>query len=136
MSRNTLRARVQCSFKGETHTLDEIIDLDQLPLDAGDMPDIHRHLARKAGIDPISYLYEVLESHDISFSEATGLAADYCNDGQFDWHGFDQARRDTGEWERILAVVQDKIAPHELEAAPALKAALLAVYRAGKASAR
>ncbi|MFZ5467291.1 MAG: hypothetical protein ACOZAI_08535 [Pseudomonadota bacterium] len=136
MSRNTLRAQVQCSFQGETHALDEIIDLDQFPADEESQPDFHRHLAKKADIDPISYLYEVLETHDITFSEATGQAADYCHDGQFDWHGFDKARRDAGDWERILAVVQDKIAPHELEATPALKAALLAAYRAGKASAR
>lgn len=136
MNRNTIRAQVQFSFKGETHALDEIIDLDPFPADEESQPDFHRQLARKAGIDPISYLYEVLESHDITFSEATGQAADYCQDGQFDWHGFDKARRDAGDWERILAVVQDKIAPHELEAAPALKAALLAVYRAGKLSVR
>ncbi|HET19066.1 MAG TPA: hypothetical protein ENO16_00460 [Chromatiales bacterium] len=136
MINNTIRAEVRFSFKGKTHALDEIIDLDQFPVEAGDMPDFHRHLARMAGIDPISYLYEVLESHDITFSQATGLAADYCHDGEFDWAGFDKARREEGDWERILAIVQDTIAPHELDAAPALKAALLAVYRAGKASVR
>ena len=136
MNRNTLRVQLEFSFKGETYALDETIDLDQITVEADGLPDFHRLLARKAGIDPISYLYEVLESHDLHFSAATGVAADYCHNGQFDWHSFDKARREDGDWERILAIVQGKIAPHELEASPSLKAALLAVYRAGKASAR
>lgn len=136
MNRNTLRVQLEFSFKGETLNLDEVFDLDQITVEAGDLPDVHRLLARRAGIDPISYLYEVLESHDLHFSAATGLAADYCHNGQFDWRGFDQARREEGDWAHILVIVQGKIAPHELETSPSLKAALLAVYRAGKASAR
>ncbi|TQV63778.1 MAG: hypothetical protein FNT29_06485 [Halothiobacillaceae bacterium] len=136
MNRNTLRARVQFSFKGETHALDELIDLDTLRVEAGEMPDMHRLLARRAGIDPISYLYEVLESHDLEFPQATGLAANYCHEGRFDWRGFDRARSEEGDWARILAIVQDTLAPRDLEANPALKAALMAAYQAGKASAR
>jgi len=136
MNSNTLRIQLEFSFKGETRTLDEVFDLGQITVEPSGLPDFHRLLARKAGIDPISYLYEVLESHDLHFSAATGLAADHCHNGQFDWHGFDQARIEGGDWERILVIVQGKIAPHELETSPALKAALLAVYRAGRASAR
>ena len=104
--------------------------------DASETPDFHRHLAKKAGIDPISYLYEVLESHEISFSQASGLAADFCQNAHFDWQGFAEARRAAGEWENILAIVQDKITAQALEADAELKAVLLAVYRAGAASVR
>jgi len=121
MSSNTLRVHVEFSFKGETLNLDEVFNLDQITVEPNGLPDFHRLLARKAGIDPISYLYEVLESHDLHFSAATGLAVDYCHNGQFDWHGFDQARREDGDWEHIRVIVQGKIASYELEASPALR---------------
>jgi hypothetical protein len=133
MNSNTLRVELEFSFKGETFNLDEAFDLDQITVEPGDLPDFHRLLARKAGIDPISYLYEVLESHDLHFFAATGLAADFCHKGQFDWHGFEQARREDRDWEHILAIVQGKFTPNELDASPSLKAALLAVYQAASA---
>ncbi|MEW5839265.1 MAG: hypothetical protein AB1717_10600 [Pseudomonadota bacterium] len=141
MNKNAVCAQLEFSFKGETYLLEEMIDLDsffieQRQLAAGETPDFHRYLAKKASIDPISYLYEVLESHEISFSQASGLAADFCQNAAFDWQGFVEARRAAGEWENILAIVQDKITPQALEADDGLKAALLAVYRAGVAGVR
>ena len=87
MSNTTVRARVAFSFKGETYDLDSVIDLDDCLGDSGAAPDFHQLLARPAGIDPYSYLYEVLESHEIEFSDATGVAARSCRDGRFDWAG-------------------------------------------------
>jgi len=69
MSTNTVRARVAFSFKGETYELDSVIDLDRCGGD-DEAPDFHQLLAKAAGIDPSSYLYEVLESHEIGFSDA------------------------------------------------------------------
>ena len=135
MNSNTVRVQLEFSFKGETHALDEVIDLDQITVEDGSLPDIHRLLARKAGVDPISYLYEVMESYDRHFSDAVGQAAGYCHNGQFDWRNFEYARRDEGDWARIRAVVQGRIAAHELDSNLDLRSTLLAVYRAGKASA-
>jgi len=131
MNNNALRVQVEFSFKGETYILDQVIDLEQVSHEEDGSPDVHRLLARKAGIDPISYLYEVLESHDLYFSAATGVAADYCRNGQFDWHGFNLARREGADWERVLSIVRSHISAHELDSSPALRAALLAAYRAG-----
>ncbi len=141
MNKNAICAQLEFSFKGETYLLEDMLDLDTFFIEqghraVGETPDFHRHLAKKAGIDPISYLYEVLESHEISFSQASGLAADFCQNAHFDWQGFAEARRAAGEWENILAIVQDKITAQALEADAELKAVLLAVYRAGAASVR
>lgn len=70
MSNNTIRARVAFSFKGETYELDSVIDLDRCLGEPGEVPDWYRRLAQAAGIDPCSYLYEVLETHEIAFSDA------------------------------------------------------------------
>ena len=141
MNKNAICAQLEFSFKGETYLLEEMCDLDcffieQRQLTASETPDFHCYLAKKAGIDPISYLYEVLESHEISFSRASGLAADFCQNAAFDWQGFAVAKRAAVEWESILDAVQDKITPQALEADAGLKAALLAVYRAGVESVR
>jgi len=129
MSNNTVRARMAFSFKGETYDLDSVIDLDAC---LGEPPDFHQLLARSAGIDPYSYLYEVLESHEIDFSDATGVAARSCHDGRFDWTRFEQDAAEERDWRVVRAVAQQIMATRDLDADPELKAALLAAYRAGK----
>ena len=126
MSNNTVRARVSLSFRGEIHELDSVIDLDGWTGAPGDAPDFHLLLARAAGIDPYSYLYETLEAHEITFSDATGAAAQSCRDGRFDWARFEQARREARDWLRVRAIAQPLLAARDLDADPALKAALLA----------
>lgn len=130
MNPNTLRARVAFSFKGETHELDTVIDLDRFS-GSDEAPDFHRVLAQAAGIDPYSYLYEVLESHDVEFSDATGVAAAHCHDGQFDWAGFAREMADARDWQAARAVAERILGVRDWDGEAPLKAALLAVYRAG-----
>jgi len=132
MSNNTVRARASFSFKGETYDLDSVVDLDACLGEPGAAPDFHQLLARAAGIDPYSYLYEVLESHEIEFSDATGVAACSCRDGRFDWARFEQDAAEARDWQAVRAVAQQIMTARDLDADPELKAALLAVYRAGK----
>ncbi len=133
MTSNTVRASLSFSFKGETCELDSVIDLDRCHGEPGAMPDFHRILAQKAGIDSYSYLYEVLESHEIVFSDATGVAARSCHEGRFDWASFERDRCEEQDWPAVKAIAEHILATRDWEAAPDLKAALLAAYRAGKA---
>lgn len=135
MSHNTLHARVAFSFKGETYELDSVIDLDRLSGEPGAAPDFHRLLAQAAGIDPYSYLYEVLESHEIEFVDATGVAARSCHDGQFDWSRFERDITEERDWQAARAVAEPILGARDWDADAALKAGLLAAYRAGKARA-
>lgn len=134
MSTNTVRARLTLSFKGETHNLDSIIDLDRHLGEPGEVPNFHRLLAKAAGIDPYSYLYEVLETHEIEFTDATGVAARSCHDGGFDWTQFEQDMGEERDWQLVRPIAERTMANRDLDAEPDLKAALLAAYRAGKAS--
>ena len=133
MNNNTIRARLSLSFKGETYELDSVIDLDECLGESGEAPNFHRHLAQAAGIDPYSYLYEVLEADEIAFSDATGVAAQSCRDGRFDWAQFAQDAREARDWQAVRAVAEPLLGRRDLDAEPALKAALLAVYQAGQA---
>jgi hypothetical protein len=132
MTPNTVRARLSFSFRAEDHDLETRIDLDRCAAKAGEVPNFHLLLARQAGIDPYSYLYEVLESHDIEFSEATGLAAPCCRDGRFDWPEFERLRQEDQDIQVIRAIAERALGVGDLDQRADLKAALLAAYRAGK----
>lgn len=132
MSNNTVRARLALSFKGERYELDSVIDLDDCRSEPGKAPNFHRLLAQAAGIDPYSYLHEVVESHEIAFSDATGAAVRNCRDGRFDWTQFEQDRLEERDWQLVRAITQRTLAARDLDADQYLKAALLAAYRAGK----
>jgi hypothetical protein len=134
MSNNMVRARLAFSFKGDTYELDSVIDLDRYLGESGAAPDFHRLLAKAAGIDPYSYLYEVLASHEIEFSDATGVAMRSCRDGRFDWSQFERDLSEERDWQVVRAIAERIMAARDLDADAALKAALLAAYRAGKAS--
>lgn len=132
MSSNTLRARLAFSFKGETRELDTTLDLDHCVVEAGEAPNFHLLLAKAAGIDPYSYLYDAMESHEIEFSGATGVAALCCHDGAFDWPAFERLRQDERDMEVVRAIAARTLGVGDLDTHADLKAALLAAYRAGK----
>jgi hypothetical protein len=129
--RNTIRARLTFSFRGEDIALESIIDLDHCDDEA--TPHFHQWLARAGNIDPYSYQYEVLESEEIAFDQPTGLAVACCADGCFDWAAFVALRREARDLEVVRAVARQTLGIDDLDAQGKLKAALLAAYRAGLA---
>ncbi|MDP2787050.1 MAG: hypothetical protein Q8O79_03105 [Pseudomonadota bacterium] len=132
MTHNTIRARLAFSFKAEAYQLDATIDLDRYSGEIGEAPNFHLLLAKAGGIDPYSYLYDALESHDIEFSEATGSAALSCRDGRFDWPQFELHRQDDQDMQVVSAIAERTLGVRDLEQRADLKAALLAAYRAGQ----
>lgn len=136
MSNNTVRAQVAFSFKAEAYEFDTPIDLDRCMGEEGEAPNFHLLLARTHGIDPYSYLYEVFESHEIEFSEPTGIAAQCCHDGVLDWAQFEQLRRDESDLQVVRQIAERTLGVSDLDTRADLKAALVATYRAGKAAGR
>lgn len=132
MSTNTVRARLECSFKGEAHDLDTRIDLDNFGAEPGEIPDFHRLLAQAAGIDTYSYLYEVLESHAIEFSEPTGLATPCCRHGRLDWPCYALRRQEARDLEVVRAIAARILGEVDPAQRPGIEAAMLAAYQAGK----
>ncbi len=128
---NTLLARVECSYKGETVVLEASIDLDRHLANSEDAPYFHQILARAGGVDPYSYLYEVLESEEIRFSQPTGLAVDCCVEGRFDWDGFVHRSREAQIVQAVQAISARELDVPDLDAHTELKAALLAAYHEG-----
>jgi hypothetical protein len=134
MTPSTLRAHLAFSFKAETYELEAVIDLERCLADSSEEPDFHQLLARASGIDPYSYLYEVLESYPPEFADPTGLAVAYCNEGRFDWYAFVERWSTEADLRVVRSVAGRFLGEHTLDGQPALEAALLAVYEAGKAA--
>lgn len=129
---NTIRVQLSLSFRGETRHLGALIDLDACMREPGEAPDFHLLLARANGIDPYSYLYEVLESQELQFAEPKGLAACACREGGFDWARFERAWREERELALLRVIAERTLGVRDLDAQEGLKAALLAAYRAGR----
>ncbi|QYZ67978.1 MAG: hypothetical protein OI74_12005 [Gammaproteobacteria bacterium (ex Lamellibrachia satsuma)] len=132
---NRISARITFSFKGETHTPSASVDLDEL-IKRGDSHDtLHPLLARTNGIDSYSYLYEVMESHPIEFSNPTGFAADYLSGTEFDFVGFEKRWHEEKYLSILDAIIQHHFKGEDCAQHPSLKAALREAFHAGKAAA-
>ena len=132
MTPSTVRARIAFSFKGESYDLATAIDLERCLAGPDEAPDFHRLLAQAAGIDTYSYLYEVLESHAIEFSEPTGLATPCCRHGRLDWPCYALRRQEARDLEVVRAIAARILGEVDPAQRPGIEAAMLAAYQAGK----
>lgn len=131
---NRIRARVDFSFQGEIHEVETEIELDAISVEEDEVPDFHLILARTAGIDPYSYLYEVLASEDIRFFDPCGIATACCHQGQFDWHCFLEARGKQRHMQLLGEIARVHLGLSDLAAHPEIEKALLAAYQAGSSN--
>ena len=131
MAKNTIRARVEFSYRGEHHTPSATLDLDSMMAGAGKIGGMHRVLAQLNGIDTYSYLYEVMEGYEIQFDEATGVAAECLRDGEFNIVRFEARWREELALSRLREIAERHLEVTDLDQRPALKEALLEAFRAG-----
>jgi len=129
--KNTIKAQVDFSFRGETYHPSIELDLDQFVAQNSDFTTLHQTIAQANNIDTYSYLFEVMEATPIQFSDATGLAADYLQDNQFDFAGFSQALKDKQLSQALNSIAQKTLNTDDIDKQPELKAALIAAYQLG-----
>lgn len=129
---NSIKARIKFSFQGKTYSPETIINLDEVISAGQDLDRLHSKLAQANGIDTYSYLYEVMESSEVIFSEATGSAANFLSEsGRFDFEAFRTANeRSTPP--PMLELARQYMKIERLEDIEGLEAALLAAYKAGQ----
>ncbi|GAB6042814.1 hypothetical protein [Endothiovibrio diazotrophicus] len=131
-SGNTIRVRVEFSYRGEHYAPAAVIDLDGAMGGAGGIGDLHPMLARLNGIDTYSYLYEVMESHELLFDRPTGLAVASFHDGVFDLRDFERRWRDARRLSLLGPVARRHLGVDDLGEQPALREALLEAFRLGE----
>jgi hypothetical protein len=112
---DSIRISLTYSFRGETFNPTAVIDLDDLG-DHAQEPDWHALLAKPAGMDTLSYAYEVMQQAEPQFSEATGLAIGHLHDGRFDLEGFRRVRRQTDVPEQLRETARTTLQVGDLDA--------------------
>lgn len=130
--KNTIEARIEFSFKGEEYTPTATVDLDAMMENGGELSDLYSFLARQYNIDTYSYLYDAMESHDITFDKPTGLATQCFNNGQFDKKAFELLWFEQHEIAMLADIAKQHMNIDDLEKHGDLKAALIAAFNAGK----
>lgn len=129
---NSIDMRVEFSFKGETYDLRSRLELDTHLSRYGHLPDdLYELMAIEHQIDPISYLYEVMQVEQILFSNPQGFAADFLHGDDFDLDGF------AAHWHKhqitllVSPIAKRYLGIDDLEQQPALRDALVQAYRLG-----
>lgn len=131
---NSIDARIEFSYRGEIHHPSASIDLDKTMEAGGIGHGLHLQLAKASGIDSYSYLYEVMESYPITFSNPKGIAADYLSGAEFDFAGFETHWRETRDFTTLDVIIAHHFNDDECARHPALRVALREAFRVGKAA--
>jgi len=108
------------------------VDLDQIMQTMHNIPDLHFFLAKENNIDTYSYLYDAMESHDLEFEDAKGLAEQCLNKNTFDIPKFEKLWKEQENISLLQEIAQKVMGIENLDESPELKQALLEAFRAGK----
>ena len=88
MQKSSVKVEILFSYKGEMHTPSTIIELDQYLEKNQSVPEFFQMVARENNIGVYSYEYEVMEMGRFKYSDARGLAVEFCQPDSFDLEGF------------------------------------------------
>ncbi len=124
-----ITASIEFYFKGEKFTFSEEIDLETwLNEHQCELEPLYDILANRNGLDRYRYEYDVMVMEPIYFSHATGLAAKYTHDGNFDADVFIKAREQLAVLSHIQSIAKKHLGIESLADHAKLKAALLDAY--------
>jgi hypothetical protein len=129
---NHITTSVEFYFKGKKHSASIELDLDQHMQTTGELPALYQLLAKAINLDLYSYEYEMMQAETIIFSQAKGLAAEYVNDGLFNFNAFKAEWIENKILDELQEIVQRNLSVTDLDQQPELKNALLEAYQLGK----
>ncbi len=132
---NSITASVVFDFRGQTYRPTGEFDLDQIMHKNGSIPDLYKALADMNGIDTYSYEFDVMESYEMQFSNAQGIAAEYVHDGRFDQDGFITHWYREQQLSALREIAKQEMGIDDLDQHLKLKAALFSAYQKGQENA-
>ncbi len=126
-----LTATIRFCFKGQTHEPSIEINLAEYMKHSDNYPDICMMIARANNFDMYSYEYEMMQAENITYSDASGLVANYITDGALDFGAFEQAWQKKYRLMKLSEIAKKLLSIDELEQHPEIKQALLEAYKLG-----
>jgi hypothetical protein len=109
-----------------------VVDLDAHVKSGSGFESLYPLLASSNSIGPYSYEYEVMLTENIIFSNATGLASEYLEDGKFDYLSFVDALNNENITLQISKIANKHLEIEDLSKDPKLEAALMDAFKAGQ----
>ena len=103
MQKSSVKVEILFSFKGEKHTPSTVIGFDQYLQKNQPVPEFFHLVARENNIGEYSYEYEVMEMGHFRYSDAQGVASEFCQPDNFDLDGF----IDKWKEEYVLSLLSD-----------------------------
>ena len=130
--KNSISISMNFYFKGKELTPTMVVDLDAHVKSGRGFESLYPQLASSINIDHYSYEYEVMLTENIIFSNATGLASEYLDDGEFDFLSFKQALNDESISVLITKIANKHLNIEDISKDPKLEAALMDAFKAGQ----
>ena len=87
-TKNQISASVEFYFKGEKIIASVELDLGLVMETNQELPNFYPLLASSIKLDIYSYEYEMMQTQEIHYSHAKGVAKDYLQDDFFDFEAF------------------------------------------------
>lgn len=129
---NQVTASVEFFFKGNKICASIDLDTDHYMRSAGKLPVLYPLLARAGELDLYSYEYEMMQAEVITFSQASGLVAEFINEGQLDIPAFEKAWKENTILEQLKLIASEYLSKEDDAQSEKLLAALLEAYNLGE----
>lgn len=133
--KDTIKITIPFSFKGEDHSPSSIIDLDIFDQKKFTPETLAHMVATENKIGNYSYEYEVLQSSEQYFSEATGLAKKYLDETHFNFIAYKIEINQLQALATLQQIAKDSLGINDLENHPDILLALQQALDAGRSSA-
>jgi hypothetical protein len=131
---NRITLHVEFYFKGEAISPKVTLDLDSVMSTYGQLPNLHDMLAKSSDIDSYSYEYEMLIAEPVIFSDPSGSAINYFNEGQFDVSQFEQDWKQNQRLKQLAPLLKECLNIEDIEQHPSLKKVLIAACELGQSN--
>lgn len=130
--KNIVTATIHFSFKGKKHAPSITIELDKHLQSSGKLPELYSFIAKENNLDLYSYEYEMMQSAEISFSDAEGIIANFIVDERLNTEEFISAWQKSHQLEKLLEITELHMNITDFRQHQELKQAMLAAYQLGK----
>ncbi|MDQ6970913.1 MAG: hypothetical protein Q9M16_10430 [Mariprofundus sp.] len=135
-SQSNITASIDFDFQGQNFKPSIRIDLHTIMLKKQPIQHLYDLLAASIGLDAYRHEYDVMVLQEIYFSEPSGLACEFCLDGNLDFDGFITAWQQQQILIAIQPIAQRHLNISDLSQHRDIQNALMESYKTGQGKTR